>query len=96
MYRFTLYIAGDSASSLRAQTNLKRPCDDHLHGLCDFSVIDLRQQPQVAEDLRILATPMIVRENPPPIRRIIGDLSDLQRVLTTLELPLTKPQEQSP
>lgn len=85
-YMIKLYITGQTARSLRAIDNLKRICDDELHGEYELVVIDVLERPQLAEDEKILATPMVVKELPLPIRRIIGDLSDTERVLLGLDL----------
>jgi circadian clock protein KaiB len=85
-YIIKLYITGQTPRSLRAIENLKRICDDELEGQYDLVVIDVLERPQLAEDEKILATPMVVKELPPPIRRIIGDLSNTERVLLGLDL----------
>lgn len=85
-YIIKLYITGQTARSLRAIENLRRICDTELGGRYDLVVIDVLERPQLAEDEKILATPMVVKELPPPIRRIIGDLSDTERVLLGLDL----------
>ena len=81
-----LYVTGQTARSLRAIANLRRICEEELKGEYDLMVIDVLERPQLAEDEKILATPTVVRELPPPIRRIIGDLSDTERVLLGLDL----------
>src|SRR4051812_35517976 len=86
-YRLTLYVVGDNPASARARTNLDRICQQYLESNCNIQVIDLQENPQLAEDLRILATPMLVREDAAFGRRVIGDLSDQRRVLSALELP---------
>ena len=85
-YIIKLYITGQTPRSLRAIENLRRICDTELSGQYDLVVIDVLERPQLAEDEKILATPMVVKELPPPIRRIIGDLSDTERVLLGLDL----------
>ncbi len=85
-YIIKLYITGQTPRSLRAIENLKRICDGDLGGEYDLDVIDVLERPQLAEDEKILATPMVVKELPLPIRRIIGDLSDSERVLLGLDL----------
>jgi circadian clock protein KaiB len=85
-YMIKLYITGQTPRSLRAIENLKRICDGDLGGEYDLVVIDVLERPQLAEDEKILATPMVVKELPLPIRRIIGDLSDSERVLLGLDL----------
>ena len=84
----TLYVTGQSARSQRAAANLRSLCD-RLQGRCELTVVDVLERPQLAEDARILATPTVVRHLPLPARRIIGDLSDPERVVLWLDLPLS-------
>lgn len=72
--------------------NLRRICEAELDGLFELVVIDVLERPQLAEDEKILATPTVIKELPPPIRRIIGDLSDSDKVLLGLELRALKDQ----
>lgn len=81
-----LYITGQTARSQRAIANLKRICEEELDGRFEMLVIDVLERPQLAEDEKILATPTVVKELPAPMRRIIGDLSDLKSVLVGLDL----------
>jgi circadian clock protein KaiB len=81
-----LYVAGQTPKSLAALANLKKICDQHLQGRYKLHVIDLVQKPQLARGDQILAIPTLVRNLPHPIRKIIGDLSDLDRVLVGLNL----------
>lgn len=81
-----LYVAGQTAKSLRAFANLKELCENHLAGQYHIEVIDLLQQPMLAKGDQIIAIPTLVRRLPPPIRKIIGDLSNTERVLIRLEL----------
>jgi circadian clock protein KaiB len=85
-YRFKLYVAGQSARSRAAIRNLNRICETALQDRCDLQIIDVLEQPQIAEADRILATPTLIKEQPAPIRRIIGDLSDSQRLLNGLDI----------
>jgi circadian clock protein KaiB len=85
-YQLRLYIAGQSARSIAAVSNLKRICDDHLGGRYAIEVIDLLEQPELAKADEILAIPTLVRRLPPPIRKIIGDLSNVDRVLLGLDV----------
>jgi circadian clock protein KaiB len=85
-YLIKLYVTGHSSRSLRAIANLRRICDEELSGRYELVVIDVLERPQLAEDEKILATPTVVKELPQPIRRIIGDLSDSDRVLLGLDL----------
>src|SRR5436309_2659104 len=81
-----LYITGQTPRSRQAITNLRRICEEELAGQYEMIVIDVLERPQLAEDEKILATPTVVKELPTPIRRIIGDLSDTERVLLGLDL----------
>jgi circadian clock protein KaiB len=83
--RLKLYIAGETARSARARRQLAQLCADQDADF-DIDVIDITKRPQLAEDEKILATPVVVRELPPPMRRIIGDLDDFQSVLVGLDL----------
>jgi circadian clock protein KaiB len=81
-----LYVAGQSPKSLVAFTNLKRLCEEHLAGQYRIEIIDLLKDPQLARDEQIFALPTLVRKLPQPIRKIIGDLSNTERVLVGLDL----------
>jgi circadian clock protein KaiB len=81
-----LYVAGQSPKSLTALANLKRICEEHLAGRYRIQVIDLLQNPQLARGDQILAIPTLIRKLPEPIRRIIGDLSNSERVLVGLDV----------
>ena len=85
-YVIKLYVTGQTPRSLQAIANLRRICDVELGGTYEMAVIDVLERPQLAEDEKILATPTVVKELPHPIRRIIGDLSDSDRVLLGLDL----------
>lgn len=85
-YQLRLYIAGQSARSIAAVSNLKRLCDAHLGGRYAIEVVDLIEQPHLAKADNILAIPTLVRRLPPPIRKIIGDLSNVDRVLLGLDI----------
>jgi circadian clock protein KaiB len=81
-----LYITGRTPSSERAVANLKRICREELHDQYEMVIIDVLERPQLAEDERILATPTLIKTLPPPLRRIIGDLSNTEKVLLGLDL----------
>jgi circadian clock protein KaiB len=81
-----LYVAGQTPRSLAALSNLKRICTEHLKGEYELEVIDLAKNPQLAQGDQILAIPTLVRNLPVPIRKIIGDLSNVDRVLVGLDL----------
>lgn len=85
-YNLRLYVAGQTPKSLAAIANLKRICETHLAGRYAVEVIDLIEQPQLAAVDQILAIPTLVRQVPPPLRRIIGDLSQTERVLVGLDI----------
>jgi circadian clock protein KaiB len=85
-YNLRLYVAGQTPKSLAAITNLKRICEDHLVGRYAIEVIDLLKTPQLAEGDQIVAVPTLVRHLPPPLKRIIGNLSDTERVLVGLDI----------
>ncbi|HEX4379802.1 MAG TPA: circadian clock KaiB family protein [Candidatus Acidoferrum sp.] len=86
MVQLRLYVAGQTPKSLAALANLKKICDEHLTGHYKLHVIDLVKTPQLAQGDQILAIPTLVRNLPVPIRKIIGDLSDLEKVLVGLNL----------
>jgi circadian clock protein KaiB len=81
-----LYVAGESPKSLRAFSNLKRLCEAHLRGRYEIEIIDLLEQPELAQGDDILAIPTLVRRLPEPLRKIIGDLSNTESVLVGLRL----------
>jgi circadian clock protein KaiB len=85
-YRLRLYVAGQTPRSIVAFTNLKRICDQHLEGRYELEIIDLLKQPQLARGDQILAVPTLVRRLPEPVKKIIGDLSNTERVLVGLDL----------
>ena len=85
-YRLRLYVAGQTPRSMCAFTNLKKICDEHLKGRYELEIIDLLQTPQLARGDQILAVPTLVRRLPEPIKKIIGDLSNTERVLVGLDL----------
>ncbi len=86
LWQLRLYVAGKTAKSLTAFSNLKTICDGHLKGCYRIEVIDLLEQPQLCKGDQILAIPTLVRKLPVPVRKIIGDLSDTERVLVGLDL----------
>jgi len=85
-YELRLYIAGQTPKSVLALANLRLLCEKHLHGRYAIEVIDLMEHPQLAEGDQILALPTLVRRLPEPIKKIIGDLSNTERVLVGLDL----------
>ena len=89
-YVLKLYVAGHTARTRQAVRNLQEICEVSLGGLYELVVIDVLDRPQLAENERILATPTLVKELPPPLRRVVGDLSDRDRVLIGLDLAVSK------
>jgi circadian clock protein KaiB len=85
-WNLRLYVAGQSPKSLRAFANLKRLCEEHLQASYYIEIIDLMENPQLAAGDEIVAIPTLVRRLPSPMRKIIGDLSDEDRVLVGLQL----------
>jgi len=85
-----LYVTGQTANSQRALRNLEDILNNELKGLYSLRVIDVLENPQLAEDDKILATPTLAKILPPPVRKIIGDLSDKEKVLLGLDLTLEK------
>jgi circadian clock protein KaiB len=81
-----LYVAGMKPKSLLAFSNLRSICEEHLAGQYEIEVIDLMQKPELAVDRDIVALPTLVRELPAPIKKVIGDLSDTERVLIGLQI----------
>ena len=86
-YRLELYVTGKTAASRRAISNLKRICEDDLSGAYSLTVIDILERPEKAEAIKILATPTLIRLHPSPPCRIVGDMSDRQKVLAYLDVP---------
>jgi circadian clock protein KaiB len=86
LWQLRLYVAGQTPKSLTAFANLKKICESHLKGRYHIEVIDLVEQPQLSSGDQILAIPTLVRKLPVPVRKIIGDLSDTERVLVGLDL----------
>jgi circadian clock protein KaiB len=85
-YELRLYVAGKTAKSVTALANLKRYCEEHLQGQYKIEVIDLLVHPQLAEGDQIFAIPTLVRKVPEPMRKIIGDLSNEEKVLVGLNI----------
>lgn len=86
MWNLRLYVAGQTPKSIAAFANLTKICEEHLKGKYRIEVIDLFQNPQLARGDQILAVPTLVRKLPVPVRKIIGDLSNTERVLVGLDL----------
>jgi len=85
-YNLRLYVAGQTPKSMAAISNVRKLADQYLPGRCTIDIIDLMKDPALAQRHQIVAIPTLIRELPEPIRRIIGDLSDTQRVLLGLDI----------
>ena len=86
VWNLRLYVAGQTPKSLTAFSNLKKLCEEHLPGRYQIEIVDLTKQPHLAQNDQIVALPTLVRKLPEPIKRVIGDLSNLERVMVGLEL----------
>jgi circadian clock protein KaiB len=91
-WRLRLYVAGQTPKSIAALANLKRLCEEHLAGRYRIEIVDLQKQPQLARRDEIVVIPTLVRQLPPPIRKIIGDLSNQQKVLLGLDVLSGEPE----
>ena len=85
-YVLRLYVAGQTSKSVHAIANIKKICEENLKGRYVLDVIDLYQQPQLAQGEQIIAVPTLIKKLPLPLRRIIGDMSNTERVLVGLDL----------
>jgi circadian clock protein KaiB len=90
-YKLRLFVTGSTPRSARAIANMRRICEENLHGRYDLEVVDVYENPEATRELQIVATPTLVKLLPEPLRRIIGDLSDQERVLAGLNLTPVKP-----
>ena len=95
-YILKLYVSGTSPRAKTAIANLQRICEEELKGQYTLEIIDVLQHPEAAETDRILATPTLVKQLPPPLRRVIGDLSDKDKVLLGLEVHPRDSERQNP
>ncbi len=86
VWNLRLYVAGQTPKSLAAFAHLKQICEEHLAGKYHIEVIDLAEHPQLARGDQILAVPTLVRKLPPPVKKIIGDLSNTERVLVGMDI----------
>ena len=89
-YLLRLFVTGASARSSTAIANLRRICEQELEGQYELEIIDVQEFPELAEDEKILATPTLIKSLPLPLRRVIGDLSDTEKVLLGLEVQPTR------
>ena len=85
-YVLHLYVTGATPQSVRAIANVRRVCEKYLHGYYRLDVIDLYQQPELARDDQIIASPTLIKQRPLPVRRVLGDMSRTERVLMGLGL----------
>lgn len=86
-FQLRLFITGSTPRSTRAVESVRRMCEDHLSGCYELEVIDVYQHPEATRDFQIVATPTLVKVQPAPVRRFIGDLADTTRILQGLNLP---------
>ncbi len=90
-WKLRLYVAGQTPKSIAALNNLKKLCEEHLAGRYEIEIVDLMENPSMARNDQIVALPTLVRQLPPPVKKIIGDLSNTERVLVGLDLiPIEK------
>jgi len=87
VYVLRLFVTGASPNSIRAITNIKKICETHLKDNYELEIIDVYQQPTIAESEQIIALPLLIKKSPSPERRLIGDMRDTQKVLRGLGLP---------
>ena len=86
LWELRLYVAGMTPTSIRAFENLKRLCEEHMHGAYKIQVVDLLERPMLARGDQIIAVPTLVRRLPTPVKKIVGDLSNTERVLVGLDI----------
>jgi circadian clock protein KaiB len=92
-YVFRLYVTGATARSARAIANIRALCEEHLKGRYDLRVVDIYQQPALAQSQQIIAAPTLVKSRPLPLKRLVGDFSDRDKLLSSLDIasePQTK------
>lgn len=85
-YKLRLFITGSTPRSTRAIANMRKICEENLRGRYDLEVVDVYQNPDATKELQVIATPTLIKILPEPLRRIIGDLSDQEKVLAGLDL----------
>jgi circadian clock protein KaiB len=93
IYVLSLYVAGMGPKSVQAITNIKRMCEEYLPGRCQLKVIDIYQNPIFSKDGQIVAAPTLIKELPPPLRKIIGSMADTERILVGLNIKLNTDKE---
>lgn len=89
-YQLTLFVNGASDLSARAIANARELCESHLAGRYHLAIVDVHDDPAAVLSLRVFATPTLVKNRPPPIRRLVGDLSHSDKVLLALDIPFTE------
>lgn len=90
-YVLRLYVTGMTPKSTQAIANVQKLCEKHLSGRYELKVIDIYQQPKLAKGEQIIATPTLIKKLPPPLRRLIGDMSDMERFLVGIDLKPMNP-----
>ena len=85
-FKLRLFVVGSSANSVKAVSNIRSICEQHLSGRYELEVVDLYQRPELAIEEQLLAAPTLVKELPPPIRKLVGDLSDRRKVMYSLNI----------
>jgi len=95
-YRLKLFVTGKTPRADLAIANIKRICDEELKGQYELEIIDVLENPEAAETERILATPTLIKQLPPPLRRVIGDLTDKEKVLFGLAVVPGKGTQENP
>lgn len=94
-YVLRLYVTGGTFISLRAISNVRRICEQYLHGNYDLTIVDLRQQPELCARSNLVAAPTLVKEAPAPVQRLLGDMSDTESVLVLLGLAVPRKESAS-
>ena len=87
VYRLVLYVAGSAPRSLRAVAAVRKLCQEYLPGCHSLEVVDIYQQPALAEEAGILAVPLLIKQEPPPEQKFVGDMSNLEAIINSLRLP---------
>ena len=90
IYKLRLFVTGASPNSVRAIANLKEICEAHLHGHYELEIIDVYQQPLIAKEQQVVALPLLIKSEPLPCKRLIGDMSDSKKVLAGLGVIINK------
>jgi len=96
VYLLRLYVTGSTPQSVRAIANIKKVCEEYLKGRYDLEVIDLYQNPGLAKGEQIIAAPTLIKKLPVPLRRVIGDMSDIERLLVGLDLQKISEKRNTP